>query len=183
MTLLKFDNFSATPICVKSNFGQFKRSKNVIFGNFRDLELWNLVNLWLESCSNLLKSKFLTSKIAKNDIFGLFEFVKIDFSQNQRGGKIIYFQQSQALTSHFESFWSIVLNVVLTIFVGQNSFDCWSWRTIRYINGCVISDGITACWWNGSVSCSHSSVSTGFYVLRVQKTSCHYAPEAFKIWS
>ena len=68
-----------------------------------------MVNLGLESGSNLLKSKLRISKIAKNDIFGLFEFVKIDFSQNQRGGKIIYFQQSQALTSHFESFWSIVL--------------------------------------------------------------------------
>ena len=33
---------------------------------------------------------------------------KCDFTQNQRGGKIIKFQQSQALTSHFESFWSIV---------------------------------------------------------------------------
>ena len=33
---------------------------------------------------------------------------KFDFTQNQRGGKIIKFQQSQALTSHFESFWSIV---------------------------------------------------------------------------
>ena len=33
---------------------------------------------------------------------------KFDFMQNQCGGKIIKFQQSQALTSHFESFWSIV---------------------------------------------------------------------------
>ena len=29
---------------VKSNFGDFKQSKNVIFCNFRDSELWNLVN-------------------------------------------------------------------------------------------------------------------------------------------
>ena len=33
---------------------------------------------------------------------------KCDFTQNQSGGKIIKFQQSQALTSHFEIFWSIV---------------------------------------------------------------------------
>jgi len=33
---------------------------------------------------------------------------KCDFTQNRSGGKIIKFQQSQALTSHFESFWSIV---------------------------------------------------------------------------
>ena len=45
---------------VKSNFGEVKRSKNVIFGNFRD---WTL-NLGLESCSNWLKSKFRSSKIA-----------------------------------------------------------------------------------------------------------------------
>ena len=50
--------------------------KNVIFGNFRDSEFWILVNLGLESCPNLLKSKFRTSKIVKNDIFGPFEFIK-----------------------------------------------------------------------------------------------------------
>ena len=33
---------------------------------------------------------------------------KFDFMQNRSGGKIIKFQQSQALTSHFESFLSIV---------------------------------------------------------------------------
>ena len=43
--------------CVKSNFGKFIQSKNVIFGNFRDSELGILVNLGLESCSNLLKIK------------------------------------------------------------------------------------------------------------------------------
>ena len=49
---------------VKSNFGKFKRSKNVIFGNFWDSELWILESFGLESCSNWLKSKFRTSKIA-----------------------------------------------------------------------------------------------------------------------
>ena len=34
--------------------------------------------------------------------------LKFDFTQNLSDGKIIKFQQSQALTSHFESFWSIV---------------------------------------------------------------------------
>ena len=33
---------------------------------------------------------------------------KFDFTQNWSGGKTIKFQQSLALTSHFESFWSIV---------------------------------------------------------------------------
>ena len=54
---------------VKSYFGQFKRSKNVFFGHFRESELWVLVNFGLERCSNWQKSKFITSKIAKNDNF------------------------------------------------------------------------------------------------------------------
>ena len=40
LTLLKFDHFTATRIVVKSNFGKFKQSKNVIFGNFRASEFW-----------------------------------------------------------------------------------------------------------------------------------------------
>ena len=38
-----------------------------------------LVNLGLECCLNLLNSKLRTSEIAKNDIFGPFEFAKIEF--------------------------------------------------------------------------------------------------------
>ena len=53
--------------------------QNVFFDNFRDSELWILVNFGLESCSNLLKIKIQTSKIAKNDIFELFELAKIWF--------------------------------------------------------------------------------------------------------
>ena len=44
-----------------------------------DSEIWILVKLGLESCSKLLKSKFRTFKIAKNDIFGPFEFANIWF--------------------------------------------------------------------------------------------------------
>ena len=53
---------------MKSNFGKFKRSKNVIFGNFRDSELWILVKFGLE---------IRTSKIAKNGILALFELSEI----------------------------------------------------------------------------------------------------------
>ena len=67
-----------------------------------------LVNLGLESCSNLLKSNFRTSKIAKNDVFGPFEITKFDFTKIRSGCRIIKFRQSQAITSHFESYWSIV---------------------------------------------------------------------------
>ena len=36
---------------------------------------------------------------------------KFDITQNLSDGKMIKFQQNQALTSHFESFWSIVYRV------------------------------------------------------------------------
>ena len=36
---------------------------------------------------------------------------KCDFRQNRSGGKIIKYLQSQVLTSHFESFWSIVVRI------------------------------------------------------------------------
>ena len=37
--MLKFDDFTANPILREnSNFSVFRRSKNVIFGNFRDSE-------------------------------------------------------------------------------------------------------------------------------------------------
>ena len=77
--MLKLDNFIVTPILAKSNFDEFKLSKNVIFGNCRDSELRILVNLGLESCSNLLKSKFRTSRIVKINIFGPSEFTEISF--------------------------------------------------------------------------------------------------------
>ena len=42
---------------VKSHFGKFKRSKNVICSNIRDAGLWILVNLGLEKCKDLPKFK------------------------------------------------------------------------------------------------------------------------------
>ena len=57
---------------VKSNFSAFKRLKNVIFGNFSNFEQ-------LSSAKFTKNSKFRVSKMAKNDIFGLFEFAKIWF--------------------------------------------------------------------------------------------------------
>ena len=41
--------------------------------------------------------------------FDRLNWPKFDFMQTQSGGKSIKFQQSQALTSHFESFQSIVI--------------------------------------------------------------------------
>ena len=59
---------------VKSNWCKLKGSINVIFGNFRDSELWILSNLGLESHSNLLKIKIQKSKIAKSDRFNTPKF-------------------------------------------------------------------------------------------------------------
>ena len=71
---------------MKSNFGDFKWSQNVIFGDFRDCELSIMVKFGLEGGSNLLKLKFRTSKIAKNDILGPFECTKISFHvKSERG--------------------------------------------------------------------------------------------------
>ena len=64
---------------VKSNLGEFKWSKNISFGILKTQNFEFLVNLGLESCLNLLKSISTTSKIAKNDIFGLFDVAKIGF--------------------------------------------------------------------------------------------------------
>ena len=62
---------------VKSNFGEFIRPKNVIFDNFRGLNFDFLVNLSNFQVPNLPKIQTSESKIAKKDIFGLFEFTKI----------------------------------------------------------------------------------------------------------
>ena len=79
LTLLWMVNYTATQILREVTFCELKRSKSVVFGNFRDSELWICVNLGLESCSNLLKSKFRTSKIVKINIFGPFELTKLWF--------------------------------------------------------------------------------------------------------
>ena len=48
---------------------------------------------------------------------------KFDFMQNWSDGKIVKLQQSQALTSHFESFWSIVRRQV-RLALERPSFLC-----------------------------------------------------------
>ena len=68
---------------MKSNFGEFKWSKNVLFGNFRDCELEILVNLGLESCPDLLKIKIQTSeplKLSKLAFLDCLNSPKFDFT-------------------------------------------------------------------------------------------------------
>ena len=56
---------------------------------------------------------------------------KFDFTENWSGDKIIKYQQSQALTSHFESFWSIVHNYV--DFKYEANYQDWTKRSWKYI--------------------------------------------------
>ena len=79
LILLKFDDFTATPILREIRFWRNQTVQKCYFCNFWDSEIWMLVNFGLESCSNLLKSKFRVSKIANNDILGPFEFAKTWF--------------------------------------------------------------------------------------------------------
>ena len=67
---------------LKSNFSKFNRSKNVIFGNFRGSEKL-FKKIWANFKSRIYKNlNFWISNIAKNDIFGPFEFAKTWFHVN-----------------------------------------------------------------------------------------------------
>ena len=54
---------------------------------------------------------------------------KLDFTQNRSGNKITKYQQSQALTLHFESFWSIVRGpqseLITTLTLEGHSAKCY----------------------------------------------------------
>ena len=93
---------------VKSNFGEFKRSKSVIFGNFIDSELWifgkfrtwkllKFTKIKIENLKNCQKWRFLTVWIRQNWISRKI-WVLVKWPNFK----------CQALTSHFASFWSIV---------------------------------------------------------------------------
>ena len=88
---------------VKSNFGEFKRSKNVDFDNFRGSQFWFLVNLSDFQVPNLPKIQSSESlKLPKMTFLDRLNSPKFDFTQNRNSSKIIKFQQSLALTSNFE---------------------------------------------------------------------------------
>ena len=65
-----------------------------------------LVNLSNFQVPNLQKFKF--QKITKMTFWDRLNLPKFDFTNNWSDGEIVKYQQSRALTSHFESFWSIV---------------------------------------------------------------------------
>ena len=65
---------------VKSNFGKFKLSTNVIFGNFRGFEFWFLVNLSNFQVPNLPKFKFRVLKLPKMTFLDRLNSPKFDFT-------------------------------------------------------------------------------------------------------
>ena len=76
------------------------------------LEVLNLIFSKFEQLSNpkFTKIQSLESlKFSKMTFLEHLNSPKLDFTQNLSGGKIINYQQSQALTSHYKNFWSIVL--------------------------------------------------------------------------
>ena len=51
---------------------------------------------------------------------------EFDFTKNLSGSKIIKFGQSQALTSHFESLWSIVKRDCVSKYALKKNFAIFS---------------------------------------------------------
>ena len=83
--------------------------QNVIFCNFRGSEflfLVNLSNFQVPNLPNIQSSESL--KLPRMTFLDHLNLTKLGFTENLTGGKIIKCQQSQTLTSHFESFWTIV---------------------------------------------------------------------------
>ena len=75
------------------------------------LEVLNFDFSKFEQLSSTKFTKFQSSaslKLPKMTFLDCLNSLKCDFTQNRGGDKLIKFQQSQALSSHFESFWSIV---------------------------------------------------------------------------
>ena len=80
-------SFLAILVVLNFDFSQFEQLSSPKFTKIQSSESLKLPNMKFLDCLNL---------------------PKCDFMQNWSGGKIIKFQQSQALTSHFECFWIIV---------------------------------------------------------------------------
>ena len=77
LTLLKLVILLPLRFYVKSNYGEFKWSKNVIFSNLEVLKFdFSKFEQFLSSKFTKY-SKFRVSNNSKNDIFGPFEFTNI----------------------------------------------------------------------------------------------------------
>ena len=72
-----------------------------------NFEIWSILDLKVDQIDQNQNTESL--KLPKMTFLDRLNSPKYDFTQNWSGGKIIKSQQSQALTSHFEGFWIIVL--------------------------------------------------------------------------
>ena len=76
-------------------------------------------------------SKFSIFKNAKMTFLDRLNSQKFDFTQNWNGCESIKYQQSPALTSHFESFWSIVPSKVLMVYGLEAKLDLANQKVSR----------------------------------------------------
>ena len=100
---MKFDHINATPILCEIKFWriQMVQKFQVLNFDFRKVE-----KLSSPKFTKIQSSESL--KLPKMTFLDRLNVPKFGITQNWSGGKIIKYQQSQALTSHFESFRSIV---------------------------------------------------------------------------
>ena len=94
MAFLKFDNFTATPILSEIRFWRIQTVQKC------HLLHWELLRFTKNQNSERL---ILPNTTILDRLISL----KFDFTYNRSSGKINKFQQSQALTSHFEIFWCL----------------------------------------------------------------------------
>ena len=108
MTLLKFDHFTATLIRLEIKFWRIQTVQKCHFlaileshkFQFGEFWTWKLLKFTKNQNSEPLTLPKMTFLKCFNSPF--------NFKQKWSGSRIIQFWQTQALTSHFESFWSIV---------------------------------------------------------------------------
>ena len=73
------------------------------------LAILDVLNLDFSQFEQLSNPKFTKTQNLESLKLPKMTFLDRLNSQNRSGGKVIKFQQSQVLTSHFESFWSMVV--------------------------------------------------------------------------
>jgi len=113
---------------MKSDFGNFQRYKNVIFGNFKGSEFWFFVFLINFQVPNSSKWKFRVSKFAKNNIFGLFEFTKIGFHVVSEWQKK---DQISTKSSLKFTFWKFLEHSVVFSFLSPCISEIKDWRFLE----------------------------------------------------
>ena len=101
----------------------------------------------------LRQIKFGLIQIAKNDTLWPFEITKLWFHVLS-GGEMIKFQQNQTLTSHFESFWSIVSQYLGSVII--------SWQNVPNFRSLSCEEVLP---WNGGTTLLNYISSAKFFGL------------------